>query len=114
MLAKKNRLTKKNDFDFVFKKGLSIFNTHLGVKAIKNNLPHSRFGVIVSNKISKKANERNKIKRRIKDFLKTINKNQKINIDCVIITLPLIKTIKYSELIKSISFCFEKINKKIK
>ena len=75
MLPKKNRLTKKNDFDRVFKKGISVFDYILGIKILKNNLPDSRFGIIVSNKISKKANERNKIKRQIRECLKKINPN---------------------------------------
>lgn len=114
MLPKKNRLTKKNEFDNVFKKGISVFNTILGIKITKNNLTESRFGIIVSNKISKKANERNKIKRRIKDCLKKENTKILTPIDCVVISLAPIINSKYSEIEKTVKMVFNRLNKKIK
>ncbi|HAM88065.1 MAG: Ribonuclease P protein component [Candidatus Falkowbacteria bacterium GW2011_GWC2_38_22] len=114
MLPKKNRLTKKNDFDRVFKKGISVFDYILGIKILKNNLPDSRFGIIVSNKISKKANERNKIKRQIRECLKKINPKIILPIDCVIITLAPIKNSKFIEMEKTIKVVFNRLNNKIK
>jgi len=66
MLPKINRLTKKKDFELVFKKGIVFKNDFLLFKTIKNHLKESRFGFVVSKKISNKANIRNKVKRRLR------------------------------------------------
>ena len=70
MLPKQYRLTKNKDFARVAQQGKIIFSYALGLKYIKNNLNYSRFGIIVSLKVSKKAVIRNKIKRRIRAILK--------------------------------------------
>ena len=70
MLPRYNRLAKKKEIDLVFKKGRSSYNKSLGVKClINNNLTYNRFAVVVSNKVSKKAVIRNKIKRRLMEVL---------------------------------------------
>lgn len=72
MLAKKYRLTKNKDFERVAKFGQVIYSQELIIKWIKNNLPVSRFGIIVSAKVAKRANIRNKIKRRLREIIKKI------------------------------------------
>ncbi len=62
-LNKKNRLKKKRDFENVFKKGRAVNGSFLFIKYRKNGLDTSRFGFIVSVKVSKKAVERNRIRR---------------------------------------------------
>jgi len=118
MLARDKRLTKKKDFDRIFKEGISFFNDFLGAKIKENNLKKNRFGVIVSNKISKKAFERNKIKRQIKNIIRNKNLLKNNGFDCVIITLPVIKTMKFKSIEKGLDYVFfrveQKINKRIK
>lgn len=92
MLPKKNRLTLDKEFNNIFKNGRSSYNDIIGIKAIKNNLTVVRFGIIVSNKISKKAVERNKVKRRIRSIILSEINNIRPGYDCVIITLPKIIT----------------------
>ena len=110
MLSFKNRLNKKKDFDMVFKKGKSSFNALIGVKALKKEEQNfSRFGIIVSSKVSKKAVVRNKIKRRIRNIIAKKHFNN-INVkDVVIISLRGILDKKYSEIEKSISVHFNKL-----
>jgi ribonuclease P protein component len=67
MLPKANRLTKKKDFERVFRRGKRLKDKFLTIKILGNNLNVSRFGFIVSKKISKKAVLRNKIKRRLRE-----------------------------------------------
>ena len=55
MLKKINRLTKQKDFEKVFKNGQSVYDGKLGIKALANNLPENRYGIIISAKVSKKA-----------------------------------------------------------
>jgi len=109
MLKKENRLTKKKDFDQVFEKGKSSFNKLLGIKAVNNESSFSRFGIIVSTKISKKAVERNKIKRRIRNILQKELENIRIGKDVVIITLPEIKNKEYQEIEGALKISLKKL-----
>lgn len=66
MIPKKNRLAAKKDFTRVFAKG-RLFRSHgISMKVVRNGLEESRFGFVVSNKVSKKAVVRNKIRRRLR------------------------------------------------
>ena len=108
MFKKENRLTKQKDFDNIFKKGRSVFNKVLGLKVITNDLNINRFGVIVSNKISKKAVERNKIKRRIREVLKKEEPVLKKGYDIVVIALAEAKQKEYQDLEQTLK---EKLSK---
>jgi ribonuclease P protein component len=70
MLAQANRLRKQKDIDAVFKSGRSSYNQILGFKARPNKLTQSRFTVIVSSKTVKKAVDRNRLKRRVREAVK--------------------------------------------
>jgi ribonuclease P protein component len=70
MLPTINRLKKKKDFERVFKKGKSFKKDFLSIRISQNNLNKIRFGFIVSQKISKKAFVRNKIKRRLREIVR--------------------------------------------
>jgi ribonuclease P protein component len=109
MLKKENKLKKDKEFDNVFKKGRPCFNKNLGIKAVANGLKLSRFGILVSNKISKKAVERNQIKRRIRAIISPeINKLKK-GYDIVVITLPPILGNTYQEMEAAIKNGFKKL-----
>ncbi|MBT4277379.1 ribonuclease P protein component [Candidatus Falkowbacteria bacterium] len=109
MLPKNNRLTHRKDFDNAFKVGQSFFSEVLGVKATENNLPDSRFGIVVSTKISKKAVARNKIKRQIREVIhKNLDKIKK-GLDVVIICRPGIEKKEFQEIEQAILKAFQKI-----
>jgi len=67
MLPFKNRLVKKKDFDRVHASGQFFSEANIAMKVSKNDLPDTRIGIIVGLKYSKKAVERNKMKRQIRD-----------------------------------------------
>ena len=77
MLPKINWLTKKKDFELVFKKGESIKNDFLIFKILKNHLKENRFGFVVSKKVSNKASKRNRIKRRLRGAV--LNRLKEVN-----------------------------------
>jgi len=85
MLPKKNCLKKEKDFAKVFKEGQNFKEDFLYLKIKKNNLKSSRFGFIVSKKVSKKATSRNKIKRRLREIVRIKLPFIKKGIDGVII-----------------------------
>lgn len=110
MLPKINRLTKNKEFDCVFKKGRSNYNNLLGIKNAPNDLGLVRLGILISNKVSKKAVDRNKTKRQVREiFNQYLNKIIAGN-DFLIIALPAIKAKTYQEIEGAIIFSLKKLN----
>lgn len=87
MLSKKNCLKKKKDFSRVFKEGKKINGKFVYIKIFPNNLLESRFGIIISKKVIKKAVLRNRLKRQTRFILKNILPKIKTNIDCIVFFL---------------------------
>lgn len=110
MLKKENRLKKKKDFENVFKNGKSVFSKILGVKFVDNNLDKNRYGVLVGKKVSKKAVERNLVKRRIREIIRKDCLNITNNKDIIILTLPEILKSDYDAIKKALFFCLKKIS----
>ena len=110
MLKKYNRLAKTKDIDNVFKKGRSSYGSILGVKSLDNNLDFNRFTVVVSNKVSKKAVVRNKIKRQIREVVKQELPCLKIGKDVIILTLPVIVGQKFTDIRENLVKEFKKVS----
>jgi len=108
MLSKENRLTKKKDFEYVFKKGKSFKEDFLIFKIIENHLGNPRFGFVVSKKISKKAILRNKIKRRISESVRCRIRKLKKRLDGVLLALPEIEKKDFWEIDETIEKLFKK------
>jgi len=102
VLPRANRLTKKKDFEVIFKKGKGVKDDFLIFKILKNHLKKSRFGFIVSKKVSNKATVRNKIKRRLRDAVFKKLDEIKNNIDVIIVALPGIENKEFSEIQEAI------------
>jgi ribonuclease P protein component len=64
MLPKERRITRTKDWQRLRRFGRTIHSPEITLKLEKNSLQLSRFGFVVSTKTSKKATQRNKIKRR--------------------------------------------------
>lgn len=79
MLKKSNRISKKSDFEKLRLDGKMFgFSRFFGVVILDKKDEELRFGVVVSKKISKRAVDRNKIRRRIMMVLgKNLNKFKK-------------------------------------
>lgn len=73
MLAKQHRLTKERDFKRVNASGRSFFSPQFKLRHIANSLEVSRFGIVTSTKLSKKAVERNRIRRQVSEVLRLNN-----------------------------------------
>lgn len=108
MLPKKNRLRKKKDFEEGLRNGKGFKEDFLILKTKKNKLKEIRFGFIVSQKVSKKAVVRNKIKRRFREVAKEMTKRIIENTDIILIALPGTETKDFQEIKKVI----EKLLKK--
>ena len=75
MLKKENRLILDRDFSRVFSKGKSFWGEFLGIRVARRDDDGLRFGFVISNKISKKATVRNRIKRQLREAVR-INLDQ--------------------------------------
>ncbi len=101
MLDKKNCLKKKKDFQEIIKKGKKVEKEFLVLKFSENPLKDvTRIGFIVSQKISKKAFLRNKIKRRLREAVKNNLSNMKSGYDLIFFTKKAIKEKDFLEIEK--------------
>jgi len=98
MLPKINRIKKKKDFEVIFKTAKSLKESFVILKTVKNNLGVNRFGFVVSQKVSKKATERNRVRRRLASIIKSEGKNIKAGTDLVLIALPGIEKRSFLEI----------------
>ena len=77
MLIKEKRIKKRKDFEIIFRNSKSLKNNLFVLRVAKNNLQISRFGFVVSQKVSKKATVRNKVRRRLAAAIKAEEKNKR-------------------------------------
>lgn len=86
MLAKKYCLKRKKDFQSVIQEGKKIEKDFLVLKFFRNSLEIARIGFVISQKVSKKASSRNKIKRRLREIIKINLSNLKPGYDLIFFT----------------------------
>jgi len=109
MLARPQRLTKQKDFALVFKQGRSHYGKCLSVKSLANQLKLNRLAVVVSNRVSKKAVARNKLKRQIRQALNKLNKGLISGFDLIIIASPRLLGQPYSVIESDLAGLFVKL-----
>ena len=110
MLTRQHRLTKTKEIDFVFSQGKSSFDKLMGIKIADNNLSYNRFNIMVSNKVSKRAVARNKIKRQLRAIIRQELDSLAVGKDCVIIALLPILNENHHSLQKSLTKHFQRLN----
>lgn len=108
MLKKENCLKKKKDFERVFKEGKGFKEDFLFLKYAPNHLKVSRCGVVVSQKVSKKATVRNKVKRRIRAVVLQKLQETKEGKDFVFVALPGLENKDFWEIEETISRLLKK------
>ncbi|OGF24229.1 ribonuclease P protein component [Candidatus Falkowbacteria bacterium RIFCSPLOWO2_02_FULL_45_21] len=88
MFAKQRSLVKQKDFEKIFKQGRAYYTKLLGVKILTNQSNFNRFGIIVGAKVSKKATERNRLKRQLRQAVWELDKKLKPGFDLAVMALP--------------------------
>jgi len=68
MLSSKFRLRRKEEVNLVFKTGRSISAPEFAFRFLPNSLSGTRIAVLVGVKLSKKAVDRNRIRRRLREI----------------------------------------------
>lgn len=102
MLAKKFRLPIQNWLKE--RKKITIRKSDFFIiKASDNNLAFSRFGAVISKKVSKSAVKRNKIKRIIFDYIRLAKLHEAANKDVLIIVSPKTAELKKEEIGKELT-----------
>ncbi|MCH8815204.1 MAG: ribonuclease P protein component [Chloroflexi bacterium] len=66
------RLRHRKDFDAIFRRGRSWNNHLLVLRTLLNDLPHSRYGFVTSKRVGN-AVARNRIRRRLKEVIRTLS-----------------------------------------
>ncbi|MFA7208678.1 MAG: ribonuclease P protein component [Parcubacteria group bacterium] len=84
MLPFKNRLTRKKDHEKVQKFGTFVSAKNIAIKIMENGTRDTRIGIVVGLKYSKKAIERNQVKKEIRGIIQPELKNIKKGLDIVI------------------------------
>ncbi|MAF13500.1 MAG: ribonuclease P protein component [Parcubacteria group bacterium] len=84
MLPASKRLTKDKDIKRVNKAGQSYFSPLFKLKYLANDKSLSRFTVVVSNKVSKKAVLRNRLRRQLREIIRLNLKKIKSGHDIIV------------------------------
>lgn len=72
MLPQKHRLFLRKELHRIQKEGKVYQFTFFGLLMVKSDSPISRFAFIVSNKIHKRATKRNRIKRLLRESIRSL------------------------------------------
>jgi len=111
-LQRELRLRKREDFRKVYQRGKSIANRYLVMYQFDNpQLASYRFGISISKKIGN-AVERNRIKRLIKEAIRSILEQYEIKLhkDFVFIARKPITELGFNEIKKNIEYLFNKLH----
>jgi len=110
MIPSPFRFHGHNSLRYVYTNGKAVRSQPMTIKWVKNtHRTKPRFSVVVSKKVLKSAIGRNRIRRRIYEYLRTHIDQFNDNYDIVIITTsPDLKDIPYSELSELIGGLLEK------
>jgi len=108
MLPKENRLKKKKEFEAVFKGGRHIKSQNFFIKYLANGTDKARIGFVVSKKVSKRAVDRNKAKRRMREAFRDIDGRLKDGISIIVVAYPSLKDVKFKEALAEIESALKK------
>lgn len=110
--SKQVRLLKPDEFQIVYKQGLWTANRELVANFKRHdNESLSRLGVTVSKKVSKRAVDRNRIKRQFREWFRQ-NPHTRHGLDLIITAKPSLKLKTNTEIQQSLEDLWRKVQKK--
>jgi ribonuclease P protein component len=108
-LPKPHRLRRRKDFQQVYQYGKRHQGVHLTLRSLRHlpdptteNLPATRFGISISQKVSKKAVVRNLLKRQLKAALRQLLQQIIGGWSIVIIVQPALQGCEYVEILREL------------
>ena len=102
MLPKSRRITKQVEWNKLHKFGKRAHSPELVMSHLKTTNNYSRFGFIVGGKVSKKANIRNLIKRRVRAVIEKNLVNISKGVDVIFVAKAGVKGLNYQEIEKKV------------
>lgn len=109
MLKRPFRLRSKDDFKRVYTKGKTLNTRFFRVKTVPNELAYARIGVVLSNKVIKKAAKRNRKKRQIREATQQLFPQLKTGYDIVVIAQNEVADATYASLLSDLQEGFGRI-----
>lgn len=107
MLPKKFRLNADNDIKRLVRSGKTFFLPQLTLKYQKNTVNCLRIGFVVSTKVDKKAVIRNKVKRRLREAIKTELPGLKNGYDLLFIAKKACVDLSFVDLCQQLQFALK-------
>ena len=86
MLNAKNRLKKRKEFDYIYKKGTKVYGQHLCIFFVSSKASTPKIGISVGNKVGN-AVVRNKIKRQLRHIMREFVPKMH-NVNLVLLVYP--------------------------
>jgi len=86
----------------VQEQGLKLYSKHFLLIALGSAAENSRVGITITTKVDKRATERNRLKRRIREIFRLNSKNLKENFDIVVIARKNAVTCDYPQIEREI------------
>jgi len=108
MLKQQYRIRLQRDFDRIHNNHKKDGNKDLIIKYSPNNKDISRFAFIISNKISKKAVERNKLRRQMREVIRLKLDNIKPGYDVIFFAKKNLINQDYKKIESSITHLLQK------
>ncbi len=110
MLPRTKRLTKKKDFTRLALKGRSIFGPYATLRIVETRPNEtSRVGFITSVKMMKRAVDRNRTKRRLREAVRGLLAEIPPNVNLLFIAKPDARDVNYQKLVVEIRRLVSKI-----
>lgn len=110
MLTRKNRLTNSKEIETLFRSRRAFHSPTLTMRWARTKNAHSRFAVVVGNKVSKKAVVRNKIKRRVREVIQKNIPGVRGGVDAAVVARAEAATATFKKLKEDLTALFRKAN----
>lgn len=111
-LPKNARLLNKADYDVVFSKSVKVSNSLFLILIHKNSYPYSRLGLVISKKVDKRAVQRNRIKRIVRETFR--NADFEVHCDYAVLARGKITSLTNKEIFESINSLWIQSQSKVK
>ena len=108
MLPRENRLVRKPDFEKVKEKGEKFQSNLFGLLVYSTSNKTSRFGFVISTKLSKKAVKRNRVKRVLREQVRLLLPRIKPGFDVVFLGKKALLESSYEEIGSEVKRLFKK------
>lgn len=97
MLEKQYRLKKNKEFNYVYKKGESVFSKNLGLFYVRTKLYPFKIGISISNKVGNSV-LRHRLKRRLTHIIRPLLGQMNPHYNYVFLARPGIEEFSFDEL----------------